>query len=147
MSDLSGTKQLKDDKSVLIFSKRVTFDNGMGVYLPKLASAGIRMAVIMDENNTRQRKLIDEMNRSLPEELRITYASSVPEVMNMTRASRSYYYKIEGDPDAGIKGVVTFDITGIVRQIIEALGKAAGVIEDGLIERMHMAARRFAEAA
>jgi len=136
---------LDQDKSTFIFSEKVTFDNGLGVLLPKLAKSGMRVAVIA--TNDRQRALIDELNQGKPENERIVYADTVADIRTKVHTARYYYFKVTGDPDTDLQGITTFDITEIVKKIIDALGKISGIVERERIELLHEAARKFAEAA
>ena len=136
---------LNQDKSTFIFSEKVTFDNGLGVLLPKLAKSGMRVAVIA--TNDRQRALIDELNQGKPEDERIIYADTVADIRTKIHTARYYYFKVTGDPDTDLQGITTFDITEIVKRIIDALGKVSGIVERERLELLHEAARKFAEAA
>ncbi|MFH1593157.1 MAG: hypothetical protein ABID09_00495 [Candidatus Omnitrophota bacterium] len=136
---------LNQDKSTFIFSEKVTFDNGLGVLLPKLVKSGMRVAVIA--TNDRQRALIDELNQGKPENERIVYADTVADIRTKVHTARYYYFKVTGDPDTDLQGIITFDITEIVKRIIDALGKVSGIVERERIELLHEAARKFAEAA
>jgi DNA mismatch repair ATPase MutS len=149
IAELSRLLQIENiinqDKSTFIFSEKVTFDNGLGVLLPKLAKSGMRVAVIA--TNDRQRALIDELNQGKPENERIVYADTVADIRTKVHTARYYYFKITGDPDTDLQGITTFDITEIVKKIIDALGKVCGIVERERIELLHEAARKFAEAA
>lgn len=136
---------LDQDKSTFIFSEKVTFDNGLGVLLPKLAKSGMRVAVIA--TNDRQRALIDELNQGKPESERIIYVNTIADIRTKIHTARYYYFKVTGDPDTDLQGITTFDITEIVKKIIDALGKVCGIVERERIELLHEAARKFAEAA
>jgi hypothetical protein len=136
---------LDQDKSTFIFSEKVTFDNGLGVLLPKLAKSGMKVAVIA--TNDKQRVLIDELNQGKPENERIVYADTVADIRTKVHTARYYYFKVTGDPDTDLQGITSFDITGIVKKIINALGKISGIVEREKLELLHEAARKFAEAA
>lgn len=136
---------INQDKSTFIFSEKVAFDNGLGVLLPKLAKSGMRVAVIA--TNDRQRALIDELNQDKPENERIIYADTIADIRTKIHTARYYYFKVIGDPDTDLQGITTFDITEIVKKIIDALGKVCGIVERERIELLHEAARKFAEAA
>lgn len=135
---------IDQDKTTLIFSEKVTFDNGLGVLLPKLAESGT-VAVIAA--NDRQRALIDELNQGKPENEIIIYADTVADVRTKVHTARYYYFKVNGDPDTDLQGITTFDITEIVKKIIDALGKVSGIIERERLELLHQAAQKFAQAA
>lgn len=136
---------LDQDKSTFIFSEKVTFDNGLGVLLPKLVKSGMRIAVVA--TNDRQRALIEELNQGKPDNEKIIYADTVADIRTKVHSARYYYFKVKGDPDADLQGITTFDITEIVKKIIDALGKISGIVERERIELLHEAARKFAEAA
>ena len=136
---------LAQDKSTFIFSEKVAFDNGLGVLLPKLAKFGMRIAVIT--TNDRQRALIDELNQGKPENERIVHADTIADIITKVHTARYYYFKVMGDPTTDLQGVTTFDITDVIKKIIDALGKVSGIIEHEKIELLHEAARKFAEAA
>ncbi len=136
---------LEQNKSTFIFSEKVTFDNGLGVLLPELAKSGMRVTVIA--TNDRQRALIDELNQGKPENERIVYADTIADVRTKVHTARYYYFKISGDPDTNLQGITTFDITDIVKKIIDALGKVSSIIEREKLELLHEAAHKFAQAA
>ncbi|OGW77035.1 MAG: hypothetical protein A3C51_03160 [Omnitrophica bacterium RIFCSPHIGHO2_02_FULL_46_20] len=136
---------LDQDKSTFIFSEKVTFDNGIGVLLPKLAKSGMRVAVIA--TNGRQRALIDELNQDNPENGRIIYGETIADIRTKVHTARYYYFKVKGDPDTDLQGITTFDITEIVKKIIDALGKVSGIIERERLELLRQAAQKFAQAA
>ncbi|MCX5677689.1 MAG: hypothetical protein NTY76_01075 [Candidatus Omnitrophica bacterium] len=142
---LSIENILNPGKSTFIFSEKVTFDNGLGVFLPKLAKSGMKVAVIA--TNDRQRALIDELNQGRPENERIIYADTIIDIRAKVNSARCYYFKVNGDPDTDLRDVTTFDITDIVKKIIGALGKVSGIVERERLELLHEAARKFAQAA
>ena len=149
LSELSGLLQIENiieqDKSTFIFSEKVTFDNGLGVLLPKLVKSGMKVAVVA--TNDRQRALIDQLNQGKPENERIIYADTVVDIRTKVHTARYYYFKVTGDPVTDLQGVTTFDITDIVKKIIDALGKVSGIIEREKLELLHQAAQKFVEAA
>lgn len=132
-----------DEKSALIFSEKVTFDNGLGILLPKLANSGIKVAVIA--TNDTQRKLIDGLNSGKPENQKIVYAGSIVEATTKIKAARFFYFKIEAEADAGVSGIT--NITIIAEKIIKILGNVCGISDARLLEQMYEAARKFAQAA
>jgi hypothetical protein len=149
ITELSRLLQIKNvleqEKSTFIFSEKVTFDNGLGVLLPKIAKSGMKIAVVA--TNDRQRALIDELNQGKPESERIIYADTITDIRTKIHTARYYYFKVTGDPDTDLQGITTFDITEIVKKIIDALGKVCGIVERERIELLHETARKFAEAA
>ena len=56
-------------------------------------------------------------------------------------------FKVTGDPNTDLRGIITFDITEIVKKIIDAIGKVAGIIEYEKLDLLHQAAQKFTEAA
>lgn len=148
-AELSRLLQIENildrDKSTFIFSEKVTFDNGLGVLLPKIAKSGMRIAVIA--TNDRQRALIDELNQGKPEDERIVCEDTIADIKSIIHTARYYYFKVVGDPDTDLRYVTTFDITSIIKKIIDALGKLSGIVERERLELLHEAARTFAEAA
>ena len=144
LSTLLGQQLSFNKNSTFIFSEKTTFDNGIGALLPKLAKAGMKIAVIA--TNDKQREIIDELNKDKPENEKIIYADSVVAVTTMFSAARYYYFKVSGDKEVEIKGVSTFDITHIVQKIIEALGRACGVVDE-LLPKLYDATQKFAQAA
>ena len=131
--------------SALIFSEKVTFNKGLGIFLAKLARSDIKVAVIA--TNDIQRGLIDAINRDLAEDQKIKYAETIAEVRGAVQAARYYYFKVEGDPENDFSGITTCDITGIVDKIIETIGALTGIVQPERIRQLHNAALAFAEAA
>ena len=105
------------------------------------------MKVAVIATNDRQMALIDELNQGKPENERIIYADTVADIRTKIHTARYYYFKVTGDPDTDLQGITTFDITEIVKRIIDALGKVSGIVERERLELLHEAARKFAEAA
>jgi len=137
-----------DKKSALIFSERVTFDNGVGVLLAKLTKAGIKVAVIA--KNDKERQLIDELNdKELHgKENKIIYIENVVEAVSvMKHIARFYYFKLPDDPqEATLPDNIEIIDSLLVKQIIESIGRASGVVSAGMIEKLHEASRQFAIA-
>jgi len=142
---------VSDDKSVLIFSEKVTFgertaegsEEGIGILLPNFVKSGVKVAVI--GTTEKQRKLIEVLNEGKSEGRRIVYANSLAEVRSKIPAARYCYFKVASEADAGIDGILS--ITIIVKKIIDAIGKTTDITNPKLIQRMHEAARRFAISA
>jgi hypothetical protein len=133
------------DKKLFVFSEKVTFEAGLGILLPKLASSGIRVAVVA--TNDRERALIEELNAGKPKEQRVIYRDSVTDIVTSQHAVRYYYFRMEGDPDFNYGGLISMDITKIVKRIIEALGRVNGVVDPSKLQQLHEASRKFAQAA
>ncbi|MCX5678861.1 MAG: 4-alpha-glucanotransferase [Candidatus Omnitrophica bacterium] len=141
----NNNRILEQDKTAFIFSENVTFANGLGVLLPKLVKSGMKVAVIA--TNDKERALIDELNQNKPDDERIIYADTIIEARIKAKTARYYYFKVNGDPDTDLYNVTTFDITDIVKKIIDAIGKVSGIVERERLELLHEAARKFAQAA
>ncbi len=158
----------KIDKHLgFIFSEMATFGDksdgldaqGLGIVLPKLAMAGIRVAVLLSKDpndHARQEMLIRELNRKInpdkPEsdEKRIRFGISREEVNSQfadlkdDRPARFYYLKISKEPE--INGATPIDI--IVKDILEILGRLCGIIKEGQEpDKLYEAASKFARAA
>ncbi|MFH1877505.1 MAG: hypothetical protein ABH883_01695 [Candidatus Omnitrophota bacterium] len=137
-----------DEKSALVFSEKITFEHGLGVLLPKLVKSGIRVAVIA--GNDRERHLIEELNAlELEDEgAKIICAENLAEAAaTMKGIARFYYFKTDSDVEETIPANVDVVESLLVKQIIEALGKASGLVAEDMIEKLHEAARMFATAA
>jgi len=132
-----------DEKTALIFSEKVTFEHRIGRLLPKLVKSGIKVAVVAP--NEGEQELIRKISKGTiicGEDI-----ATIKNLMSRMNVTRYRYLKVEGDPVVeGDPSVETFDITRIVRQIIDALGKACGMPVD-LLPRLHEAVQRFDEAA
>jgi len=132
------------EKSLLIFSEKVTFEHGLGAMLPSLAQSGIRVAVVAPHKKERQ--IIDELNQGKGEDHRIIYGDSVVQIVASVTGERNcYYYKVKGDPLVDMRSVITHDITHMVEEIIKALGEAFGIVESET-EKFRRA-RAFLQAA
>lgn len=154
-----GIRMLYDGKSAFVFSEKATFgeynekedkyEEGLGIILPSIAKSGIRIAVVVSNDEKKalkQRTLIVELNkaRELAGEENIICINEVAEVEQSMPAPRYYYFKVEGEPDAGVNRVTSIPI--IVKKILEAIGRIKKVPAD-MIKQMHEAARQFAIAA
>jgi len=143
---------LWDGKLGLIFSERVTFgellsdgsyDEGLGILLPNIVRSDVRIAVVATTG--RQRALIEEINAQiLDPEQKIVCGATIDEArLGLRNSARFCYFKAPGEKDAvGIPSIAI-----IVKRIIDAIGKVVNITNPALIEQMHEAARRFAEAA
>lgn len=146
LSDMLG-RAICVEGSAFLFSEKTVFDHGLGVFLPKLASAGIRIGVIARDD--KQRKTIDELNLMIKGENKIMYAGSVVELMaEVPGAARFYYFKVREDPreDLDLEGLTVQDITNAIKDMIDSIGRVCGV-EIKMLEKLHDAAMRFARAA
>lgn len=142
-----GTKDLSDldEKSALIFSDTVTFKHGLGVLLPKLANSGIKVAVVASSEE--KKKVIKDLIRKFPgSRENIVCGDNIMDIktrMARKGIARYKYFKVEGDPVAGEdKSIDTFDITNMIKNIIEALGKSCSVPIESLPD-LHKAAKEF----
>lgn len=135
-----------DSNSALVFSEKATFDNGLGVLLPKLARAGIRIGVVAPTD--KEKALIAELNDGKPADQRIVCLDSVAE-MSKLKAARYYYFKVKGDPAVEDNpSVQTIDITNIAKRIVDSLGRLVGITEKSQQSSdLYQATRKFIEAA
>jgi fructose-1,6-bisphosphatase/sedoheptulose 1,7-bisphosphatase-like protein len=150
---------ISDEKTSFIFGERATFgqtivhaDNrveyepGLGILLPKFTVGGAKIAVIATTD--KQRALIAELNASNPSGQQIITVGSVEEAKAALSTARYHYFKVNGDLESAEddKSVTVFDVTGVVKAIINALGHEFALAEDDIV-RLHEAAVRFAQAA
>ncbi|MFH1395738.1 MAG: ATP-binding protein, partial [Candidatus Omnitrophota bacterium] len=98
-----------DKKSALIFSEKVTFDNGVGALLPKLAEANIKVGVIA--TTEKQKKVVEYLNSIVLEktENKIFCAETVSELVSEMKndTPRFYYFKIDADREEDLPDNVT----------------------------------------
>ena len=141
------TKPSLDERAVLVFSEKLTFDQGLGVILPDIAKNGIAVAVIT--SNDEEGKLIDALNldangKLKPKEKRIIYGRSIHEIGEQIDGEARYcYYRLKGE-EGHPEGVIIYDIT--VQSILDMLGK----MQDVPLEKMndfYRARQKFIEAA
>lgn len=142
----------EDGKSVMIFSEKATFgeykdgkyEEGLGIILPSLVKSHLRVAVVATTD--KQKALIDELNKGLPQDRHIICRSSVDDIVAdpEAKAARYYYFKVASEPEA--RGNIA-SITIIVKKILEAIGRVAQITDNKLLLQMHEAARQFAIAA
>ena len=136
-----------DDNAALIFSEKVTFENGFGILLPKLAQHS-RARICVIASNDREKRLVQELNDMLPKEKRLICAENIDGIKKLHPVARYYYYKVIGDPEAGSGGVTTFDITAVVKRILEAIGTAVNISRDlDSMEAVYRSMQKFIEAA
>lgn len=145
-SRLLGVPAFKE-RSTMLFSENVTFTAGLGVLLEKVARSNPHRIIAVVATNDRERALIEELNRSRTEDRKIVVVDSVADMLARPHGRRIYYFKMAGDPVTTLNGITTFDITDIVRKIIDALGKASSIINREKLELLHQAAQAFAQAA
>jgi len=143
--NLNGLLKLTD-QSALIFSEKVTFKYGVGRLLPKLAKAGIKMAVVAKTDA--QRTIIDYLNAVELEDIgnKISYGKDVSIASAKIKGAQNFsYFRIEEDGKEFIPENchVMKDLT--VRQIINSLGKACGFVGEEM-EKIYTAAEIFAHA-
>ncbi|MFH1395449.1 MAG: hypothetical protein ABIH09_04755, partial [Candidatus Omnitrophota bacterium] len=124
-----------DKKSALIFSEKVTFDNGVGALLPKLAKAGIKVGVVAKEKERgKQKEAIDYLNsvELKNEENKIFYAETLSELVSKMKNNtpRFYYFKIDADEEEVLPDNVILVDKLTVRQIIRAIASANGLIDE-----------------
>lgn len=143
MARVGGEEVNIGDKSALIFSNKITFECGFGVFLQKIAKSGIRVAVVATTN--RQVELINELNEGIAEKDRkIEYGPTLEEAKSRLKGiPRFYYVKEEGEAEE--PGLISISVAA--RKIIEALGKMHNIIDEKTIELMYKAAVAFKSAA
>ena len=151
-----GQGMIADDNSAIMVSEQVGFgartddgsiEEGILPILPDMINSGVKIAVIAKTD--RQKELIAEFNRinkkEHPEAMReIICADSPADAREKLHVARCYYFKVKGEPDAGIVGVTSIEI--VVKNIIRAIGKIMQ-FEQQLVEQMHEAARITHQAA
>lgn len=158
-------ESLNDGKAGFIFSELTTFGDeeegkdaqGIGIILPELAKAGIKVAVLLSSDpirRARQENLIKELNKGIDinkSERRIRYGTSVGEIsngftdLNAERPARFYYLKTS--KESKIDGVID-SIDVVVKDILRVLGKICGIIQEGHEpDKLYEAAKIFARAA
>lgn len=157
-------ENLNDGKTGFIFSELTTFGDeedgkeaqGIGIILPELAKAGIKVAVLLSSDpirRARQENLIKELNEAIDinkSERRIRYGTSVVEIsngftdLNAEKPARFYYLKTNKESE--ISGVIdSIDI--VVKDILRILGKICGIIQEGQEpDKLYEAAKKFARA-
>jgi len=141
------------DKNLgLIFSEKVTFgellgdgsyEEGLGVLLLNIIRSEVRVAVVATTD--KQRALIEEINTQIPDaKQRIVYGATAFEAkLKLKGFARFCYFKTQNEK--AVEGIPSIDI--IIKNIIRAIGKIVNITDQLLIQQMHEAARRFAEAA
>lgn len=132
-----------NEKSALIFSETATFDKGLGVFLPKLARAGIKVAVVAPEGW--QKDAITLVNKR--EKVEIVCLNQVEEALRVMPAPNYYYFTTSEDEDIGeIEGIISCDITDKIAIIIRALAEANHVTDVNTIDCMEQLAGQFRTA-
>jgi len=140
---------MDSELSALIFSKEVTFDNGVGILLPQLVMAGLKVGVIAPDKE--QRLLIKSFNDNelKDEKNKIVFGKDLDDVVNQLRhgASRYFYFKAKGESIGEYLGPsIRVVDESIVEQIIKAIG-IADKLDTGEITKLQEAAKAFAIAA
>ena len=138
------------EKGALVFSENVTFKNGVGALLPKLVKAGIKVAVVA--RTPEQIAAINVLNRTelAKTQKKIVILPDPSEARNtMKNTGHFYYFCVKEDKELDTIPNNDFsvnDITGMVKQIIEALGRASGINVQAEISKLHTAAKKFAQS-
>ncbi|MBU0684032.1 MAG: hypothetical protein KJ864_07075, partial [Candidatus Omnitrophica bacterium] len=136
-----------DEKSALIFSQKVTFDNGVGALLPKLARADIKLGVVA--KTEKQKTIIRYINEIelADEKNKIFFAETVAEVVSEIKKDtpRFYYFKIDEDAEETLPRNVILVDKLTVERIIAAIGKACGFVDEKMMP-LYEAAQKFAQA-
>jgi hypothetical protein len=138
-----------EEKSTLLFSENVTFKAGLGLLLEKVARSNPNRKIAVIATNQRERDFIEELNKGKFEDQWIIAVESVLDAWTRLKGRKTYYFKMEGDPKPDIENdnIIVFDITDIVKKIIDAIGKVSGIIERERLEMLHQAVQKFSEAA
>jgi len=132
-----------DEKSALIFSREITFKSGVGGLLSKLAKAGIKLAVIAEAPEERQR--IDALNceELAGVENKIVYDESVSKVVAKIKGTaRFYYFTLDKDGEEDLPEIVIKVDKLTVERIIAAIGDACRLV-DGDMKALHAIAENF----
>lgn len=155
MNELSTNMANMTDQSVLVFSHDATFKNGLGILLPKLAWAGMKIAVIV--NNDDERALIERLNHTTPDgsnkiEWGKDFAAIKKKFISKGLTTPNYYYfKVRSDTHIlgeDLGGISVCDITNVVQKIIEALGEIHNIsVGTDAAADIQMAISKFVDAA
>ncbi|MBL7073167.1 MAG: hypothetical protein ISS33_05250 [Candidatus Omnitrophica bacterium] len=143
--NLNGLLKISE-RSAFIFSQKVTFKYGVGRLLPKLAKAGLKIAVVA--KTPAERTTIDYLNAVELEDTdnKISYGKDVSLAAATIQGAQNFsYFRIEEDGEEFIPKNchVMKDLT--VRGIIDSLGKACGFVGEEM-EKIYTAAEIFAKA-
>jgi len=140
---------MDSELSALIFSKEVTFDNGVGILLPQLVKAGLKVGVIAPAKE--QRQLIKSLNDNelKDEKNKIICGKDLADVTSKLRhgTSRYFYFKAKGELiDESLDPSIRVVDESIVEQIIKAIG-IADKIDIEKMTKLQEAAKAFSVAA
>ncbi|MDO8536411.1 MAG: uroporphyrinogen decarboxylase family protein [Candidatus Omnitrophota bacterium] len=130
--------------TALVFSEEVTFKNGLGILLPKLARAGVNIAVVATSDT--ERHLVDRLNQSIADDKKkIVCGSSIEEISRIPGIAKFYYFRLDDEADPSIRNVVSIPIT--VEYIVSILGKVCNIVNAPQLEMIETARKLFAQAA
>jgi len=138
------------EEGALVFSEKVTFDHGAGALLSKLALAEIKVAVVARKEE--QKQAIDVLNRTelADSSEKIVVLDSPAEARDvMNNVQNFYYFRVKEDRALDMMIPDDFsvnDITGMVEQVLQALGRASGIINENEIRMLQAAAEQFAQS-
>jgi|GEM_PF-1779510 len=137
--------EIDDGKCALIFSEKLVFDDGLGILLPKLADARIKIVVIAPDK--KQKDIIDILNIGKPKDKQIVCADNIAEApskaVSELGAVRFLYFR--DSAEASVEGMPNIPLTS--ETIIRLIGKVCNIVDDTLIKQMKSAAEAFAQAA
>jgi hypothetical protein len=133
-----------DKKCLNIFSEGITFTEGLGVYLEKLAASGIRIAVVAPKDS--ERAIIDEFNEGKPEDRQIVCGATADEIARRGGWARKYYYRLETE-NAISSGFNVSNISVTIEKIKMLLNNIAGIVESASLEMWDTARRLYQSAA
>ena len=121
------------------------YEPGLGLLLPKFAKAGMKIAVIT--TNAKQRELVNDLNRNIPDGKKIKAVDNLAEAKNALSTARFNYFMVNGDAAVSDDDSITvYNITTLVKRIIEALGHEFKLASEELA-RLQEAAIKLAQAA
>lgn len=144
---LLGPEAIRSGKEAgLIFSEKITFDNGLGILLPKLAKAGIKIGVVAVTPD--QRRMIEELNKDIRGYDRKIIISEDPAAIQASMARQCYYYRVEGEDALAFQGMIVVEMAiENIKILVDSLAKACGLLNDDMIRQLNEARRLFAIAA
>ena len=155
LSPILGLETILDhDKPIFVFSEKVAFENNMVKCLPKLVEKGIKVAVIVKNEEKKKKALIDKLNEGKAQDKKILQAETIEGIRAeaaeaKVSAPRFYYFRLKSSDDPIFEGsyITPYELTpDMVKKIIDAIGHACRV-ESEKLPLLHEMVRKFAEAA
>lgn len=164
-------RMIQDEKVGFIFSELATFGDskdgdkaeGLGIILPELATRGVKVAVLLNNDpyeRERQEKIINELNEKAGlSGKRVRFGTSVAEIRNKfsdyedgPRPARFYHLKtkLELPLDEGFNKDenIILSINIVVHDILRILGRLCKIVPEGQEpDKLYEAAKKFAQAA